>query len=221
MNWKEYFGTSIGKKLIMGFTGAFLMVFLVVHCYVNAQIFYNDGGKAFIAAADFMGTNMIIRIVEIGLFALLIWHMILGLKLYFDNRGKRARYEVSAGNKTSRWYSRSMALLGTLILMFLVLHLKQFWLPNRLAPFQGIPEPNLYEGMKSEFKIWWVLAIYFMGLISLAWHLMHGFYSAMQTFGLQMSRYKSILNFVGVAFSVLIPLIFATMPLAFFFGLLN
>ncbi|NDC42181.1 MAG: hypothetical protein EBZ77_11635 [Chitinophagia bacterium] len=76
MNWKHYFSTSIGKKLQMSLTGLFLILFLVVHCYVNAQIFYMDGGARFIEAAHFMGTNALIRTVEIGLFAFLILHIV-------------------------------------------------------------------------------------------------------------------------------------------------
>ena len=221
MNWNQYFSTSIGKKLIMALTGIFLIVFLVVHCYINAQIFYNDGGTRFNEAAHFMGTNFVLRTVEIGLFALLIWHMMLGLNLYFKNKGRRGAYAVTAGNKTSPWYSRSMALLGTLILIFLVIHLYKFWGPNRLSTLTGGEELPLYNMMKEEFQLWWVVAIYLLGVISLAWHLLHGFYSAFQTLGLCSSKYKSLIRVVGVAFSILIPLIFALMPIAFYLKMLN
>src|ERR1700722_14380682 len=116
MNWKQYFSTSIGKKLQMSLTGIFLITFLMVHCYINAQIFYNDGGVRFTEAAHFMGTNFVIRTIELGLFAFLILHIVQGLVLYFKNKSRRSvGYSVKAGNKTSHWYSRSMALLGTLV----------------------------------------------------------------------------------------------------------
>jgi len=221
MNWKQYFSTSIGKKLIMSLTGIFLMVFLVVHCYINAQIFYNDGGTRFNEAAHFMGTNFLIRTVEIGLFAMLIWHAVQGLALYLKNKSKRVAYAVNAGNTTSKWYSRSMALLGTLILLFLVIHLYKFWGPNRLSTLTGGEELPLYNMMKDEFKILWVLIVYLLGVFSLAWHLLHGFYSAFQTLGLGMSKYKGLIKCVGVAFAIIVPLAFAAMPLAFYFQLLN
>jgi succinate dehydrogenase / fumarate reductase, cytochrome b subunit len=221
MNWKQYFSTSIGKKLIMALTGIFLIVFLVVHCYINAQIFYNDGGVRFNEAAHFMGTNFVIRIVEIGLFALLVWHMVLGLALYNKNKGRRGAYAVSAGNKTSKWYSRSMALLGTLILIFLIIHLRNFWAPNRLSTLTGGEELPLYNMMKEQFQQVWLLAIYLLGVFSLGWHLLHGFYSAFQTLGLCNSKYKGLIKTVGVAFSIIVPLAFASMPVAFFLHLLN
>ncbi len=219
MNWKNAFSTSIGKKVLVGGTGLFLILFLVVHCYVNAMIFWPDEpgetGKHFTEAAAFMGGNVAIRIMEIGLFAGLIIHMVQGLLLWSQNSKRRpVRYEVSAGNKTSRWYSRSMGLLGTLILLFLILHLYHFWAPNRYGQaFDAAwKEEDLYEKMVQVFSQMWVVVVYVLGCVSLAWHLMHGFFSAFQTFGLTTHRYKAAINSIGVAFSILIPLIFASMP---------
>ena len=85
MNWKHYFTTSIGKKLVMGFTGLFLISFLIVHCYVNAMIFV--GEDAFNSAADFMGTTIAIRIMEVGLFAGILLHIVQGYMLAQKNCG--------------------------------------------------------------------------------------------------------------------------------------
>jgi len=222
MNWKNYFTTSIGKKLQMSLTGLFLIVFLLVHCYINAQIFYNDGGVRFKEAAHFMGTNFVIRTVEIGLFAFLILHIVQGLMLWAKNKSRRSvGYSVSAGNKTSPWYSRSMALLGTLVLLFLILHLSKFWGPNRWSQTFGGGELNLYDMMKSEFQVTWVVVVYICGCIALGWHLLHGFYSSFQTLGLGTHRYKAIIKGIGVAFSIIVPLIFVLMPLAFYFQWIN
>jgi succinate dehydrogenase / fumarate reductase cytochrome b subunit len=178
-----------------------------------------DGGKRFDEAAHFMGTNFLIRTVEIGLFAFLILHIIQGLNLWAKNRSKRTvRYNISAGSKTSPWYSRSMALLGTLILLFLIVHLYKFWGPNRYSQTFGPGELNLYEMMREEFQITWVVIFYLFGCFSLAWHLVHGFYSSFQTLGLGTSRYKGIIKSIGIAFSIIVPAIFALMPLAFYFN---
>lgn len=220
MNWKNYFSTSIGKKLQMSLTGLFLILFLIVHCYVNLQIFVS--AQAFLDAAHFMGTNLLIRTVEIGLFAFLIVHIVQGLLLYAQNRSKRpSRYAVSAGNATSKWYSRSMALLGTLILLFLVIHLANFWVPNRYNQFTTGEELNLYELMRTEFQVAWVVVLYVLGCFSLAWHLVHGFYSAFQTLGLGTHKYKSMIKAVGIGFSIIVSVVFASMPIAFFIGYLK
>jgi succinate dehydrogenase / fumarate reductase cytochrome b subunit len=230
MKWQQVLNSSIGKKLVMAATGLFLIVFLVVHCYVNANVLFASAsekfeGENFNRAAHFMGSNLIIRITEIGLFAGLILHIVQGYKLELRNRGARkSKYAVSAGSVTSTWYSRSMAILGTLILLFLIIHLKHFWLGSRFST----PEPdafdhngyyNLYNEMVEVFSQGWVVVVYVLGCFSLAWHLLHGFQSAFQTLGWNTSTWKSTIKIIGVGFSILVPLIFALMPVFMFFGI--
>ncbi|MEZ5016000.1 MAG: succinate dehydrogenase cytochrome b subunit [Flavipsychrobacter sp.] len=217
MSWSNYFSTSVGKKIQMALTGLFLVVFLVVHCYINSLIWVSK--EAFEEAAHFMGTNMIIHIAEVGLFGFLILHIVQGLQLWMKNRKKRSsRYAVSAGNATSKWYSRSMGILGSLLLIFLVLHTSAFWAPNRISQISGNGELDLFEKMHMAFQNPVVVIIYILGCIALAWHLVHGFFSAFQTLGLATNKYKQIIKTVGVGFSIIIPFIFIMMPLSFYFG---
>jgi succinate dehydrogenase / fumarate reductase, cytochrome b subunit len=219
MSWKNYFSTSVGKKIQMSLTGLFLIVFLVVHCYINAQIFWNDGGKEFDTLAHFMGTNFVIRTIEIGLFAFLILHAVQGLLLWSKNKSTRkSRYTTSAGSANSSWYSRSMGLLGTLVLLFLIVHISAFWAPNRYSQTFGEGELPLYEMMCHKFQNVWMVIFYVFGCFALAWHLVHGFYSAFQTLGLTTNKYKGIIKVVGIGFSIIVPLIFALMPVAFYLG---
>lgn len=224
MSWNQLFSTSIGKKLIMSLTGIFLVIFLVVHCYVNANVLFTNGEENFNRAAHFMGTNLLIRVTEIGLFAGFILHIIQGYKLEWLNRSKRSsRYAVSAGNTTSKWYSRSMALLGTLILIFLIVHLAHFWVPSRITGleevvYDGKQYHNLYLEMKNVFAEPWAVALYLLGCFSLSWHLLHGIQSAAQTMGWTSKNYFPFIRSVGQVFSVLVPLIFALMPIFMHFG---
>ena len=222
MNWKLAFSTSIGKKLLMGFTGLFLITFLIVHCYVNALVFWPDHGEHFSYAAKFMGGNVVVRILEIGLFAGFGLHIVQGLMLSAQNlKRRKTRYAVKAGSATSPWYSRSMGLLGTLILLFLILHLYHFWAPNRYHQMFGAHEDDLYSKMMLVFRQPWVVVVYVLGCISLSWHLMHGFFSGFQTFGLATHRYKGMIRGTGIAFSIIIPLVFAMMPICMHFNLLS
>lgn len=220
MKWSEMFTSSVGKKVVMALTGIFLILFLIVHVGLNACIWANDGGKMFNAGAHFMGSNIVPRILEIGLFAGFILHIVQGLMLEFQNRSRRKQgYTVAMGNKGSKWYSRSMGILGTLILLFLVVHISDFWLPNRAN--QGFllgEEIDLYLKMREVFQTEWVVVLYLVGCISLAWHLLHGFQSAFRTFGVSNKKYLSLINTLGIAFSIIVPLAFALMPLSFYFG---
>jgi succinate dehydrogenase / fumarate reductase, cytochrome b subunit len=218
MNWKQYFTTSIGKKIIVGGTGLFLVTFLLVHVYANSLIFLGDQGKQYLDIAHFLGTNIIIRIVEVGLFLFFILHIVQGLMLWYQNSKRRpVKYAMKTG-KTSPWYSRSMGLLGTLILMFLVIHLYDFWAPNRYSMYFGSGELNLYQRMIERFTNPIIVVVYVLGCISLAWHLVHGFYSAFQTFGLTTHKYRAVIKGIGYAFAVIVPFIFAMMPISMYFG---
>lgn len=226
MKWKQVFNSSIGKKITMALTGLFLIVFLLVHMYVNANVFFSNGEENFNRAAHFMGTNILIRIMEIGLFAGFILHIVQGYMLTASNRAKRSsKYLVEAGNKTSTWYSRSMALLGTLILLFLIIHIAHFWVPSRFGGLQElkygeseIVYHNLYGRMKDIFTQEWVVILYILGCFSLSWHLLHGFQSAFQTMGWTSKKYFPVIRRVGAAFSIVVPFIFALMPLFMYFG---
>jgi succinate dehydrogenase / fumarate reductase cytochrome b subunit len=225
---KGLFGSSLVKKFWMALTGIFLISFLLIHCAVNAAIFFNDGGETFNKLAHFMGTNIIIRTMEIVLFLGLILHVADGLMLYFQNRKARpVKYAYEKAGASSKWYSRSMALLGSLILLFLILHLYHFWLRTRITGltieqahlyYDGKKYEDLYGEMKFVFSHLWVVVIYVLGCISLFWHLLHGFKSAFQSLGFNYSKYATAIAFAGDAFSVVIPTVFAAMPIAMYCG---
>ena len=126
-----------------------------------------------------MGTNLIIRIMEIGLFFGLILHIAVGLIRYKQNRDARpVKYLFSKWPKRITWYSRKMTLLGTLILLFLIIHLSNFWIKTR---FTGIAhygldaknQENLFALMIQVFHNPLIVLIYLIGCFSLFWHLLH------------------------------------------------
>ncbi|MCF0056458.1 succinate dehydrogenase cytochrome b subunit [Dyadobacter sp. CY356] len=220
MSWfTQALTSSIGKKVIMSLTGLFLISFLVIHASINAMIFYNDGGETFSHWGHFMGTNPIIRTLEIGLVLGFLIHIADGLWLTKLNQSARpVKYAVTNASANSTWYSRSMGLLGTLILIFLVIHTSHFWIPNRSNQFATGEELNLYQMMLDIFQNIWVVIIYVLGCISLAWHLLHGFKSAFKTLGLYHVKYNDAIRVIGVAFSIIVPTLFALMPISIYLG---
>lgn len=217
-----FFKSSIGKKVAMALTGLFLISFLVIHATINAMIFFNDGGETFTHWGHFMGTNPVIRFLEIGLVAGFLIHIVDGLLLWKANYSARpVKYAYNKPAANSKWYSRSMGLLGTLLLIFLVIHTAHFWIPNRVS--QGISnwehgEIDLYGKMLDIFQNPFIVLIYVAGCVSLFWHLLHGFKSAFQTLGLNHVKYNGIIAFIGTAFSIVVPALFAAMPIAIYFG---
>ncbi|MET0462307.1 MAG: succinate dehydrogenase, partial [Chitinophagaceae bacterium] len=152
-------------------------------------------------------------------------HIIQGLVLEFQNRSKRKKgYAVKMGSKGSAWYRKSMGLLGTLILLFLIMHIAHFWVPSRITGLEpvyidGKEYHNLFGEMANVFNDNLpVVILYVLGCISLAWHLVHGFQSAFRALGVTNHKYIALINTVGIGFSVIVPLAFAMMPISFYLG---
>jgi succinate dehydrogenase / fumarate reductase, cytochrome b subunit len=223
MSWvTKTLSSSLGRKLIMGITGLSLIIFLIVHCGINSLIFFNDGGETFNTAAEFMGTNWLIRTTEVGLMAGFIIHIVDGLMLWNSNKAKRpVKYAIVKGEANSTWYSRSMGLLGTLLLIFLVIHLRHFWIVSRFTDVITSGEKTLFQEMTEVFANPVPVVIYVLGCISLAYHLMHGFQSAFQTMGWNHPKYTPFVKSLGKWFSIIVPIVFAAMPISMYFGLIK
>ncbi len=203
----------------MAFTGFFLITFLIVHAGINSCIFLNDNGETFNEVAHFMSHNWIVRFLEIGLFAGLILHIVQGLILWKQNNNARpVGYYVNKPEKNSTWYSRSMGILGTLLLLFLIMHLAHFYVGTKVALYSGDRPHNLYEEMIELFSHWWIVALYIAGVIALFWHLFHGFQSAFQSLGINHKRYTPLIKTIGIGYTIIICLLFALMPIAMFLG---
>ncbi|MES2881171.1 MAG: succinate dehydrogenase, partial [Bacteroidota bacterium] len=180
-------------------------------------------GSMFNRAAHFMGASFIIRIMEIGLFAGIILHIIQGYAIELKNRKLRSTgYKVDLGNRGSKWYSRSMALLGTLIMLFLIMHISHFWVPSRithdLQPVTyGYTETHdLFLRMYDIFQNPFIVLLYLLGVASLTFHLFHGFHSAYRTLGVHNKKYLALLQTLGYGFTVLVCVLFALMPISMY-----
>jgi succinate dehydrogenase / fumarate reductase cytochrome b subunit len=224
--WKEtimgtlitFYNSSVGQKILAGLTGLFLCTFLVVHLSGNFLLFKNDGGKAFGTYSEFMSTNTGIRILEIGLALGFLAHIILGVITWISNRMARpARYAVNRAGENSELSSRVMFITGSTIFIFLVVHLRSFFVPTR---FPGAIQPNMFELVKSAFQNPYYDGFYIIALILLGFHLRHGFQSAFQTFGLR-PGYNRLIDLVAIVFWLLIPIGYATMPLYFLWAYLK
>ena len=221
MNWfARTFNYSIGRKLIMSLTGLFLVTFLIEHVCGNFLLFANDGGASFNEYSHDMSHNVIIRIIEILLFAGIIFHFVDGFILYFKNRKARPiRYQVNKPHEKTMWTSRNMILTGSVILFFLVVHLKQFFLPYRIT--DGLDGKTIFEVTRDAFANPWYVALYVVSVILLGLHLNHGFASAFQTLGLRHPNYYKGIQLLGMFLSVFMTVGFASMPIYFFLKSIN
>lgn len=225
MKWLTNFLTSsIGQKLIMSLTGLFLVIFLVVHLAGNLQLMSDDGGVAFNQYAYFMTSNPFIKFTSYGLYFFILLHAVQGILIALKNRAAKGSKYAVASTATTTLPSRHMALLGTLIFAFLLIHMGDFWLKMKMGslatvPYDGYDAPinDLYGRVSLAFKNPLIVAAYVIGQIVLAMHLWHGFQSAFQTLGLNHKKYTPAIHALGKIFSIVVPLGFAIIPLYHYF----
>lgn len=220
------FSYSIGKKLIMALSGIFLVVFLIVHLLGNLLLLV--GPEAFIEYAHFMGTNPVIRIAEVGLFAFFAFHIVDGLWLWSKNRKARDKqYAVSSKGANASWFSKNMHWTGIVILTFLILHLVSFWFLGRFGidinlgadpAYQSMgadKEVTLYFKSVSHFQVWWYSLIYIVAMAFVGFHINHGFQSAFQSLGIDHSKFKTVIKGTGTLLAIVLSAGYAAIPLYF------
>jgi succinate dehydrogenase / fumarate reductase, cytochrome b subunit len=224
MTWfTNFFSSTIGRKLVMALTGLFIILFLVIHLIGNLQLLHDDQGRAFNVYAQFMTTNPLIKVISYVNYAFIIIHVIWAILLSRRNQAARGPKGYAVNKNSSTWSSRNMGILGTLILIFLVIHLRSFWYEMHWG---GISTQN-YDGdeVKDLFRVVdfayaqpAYLVIYLTSMAVLAFHLYHGFGSAFQTLGWNHVKYNGVIKFVGVAFSIIVPVLFAIIPIFMYFN---
>jgi len=158
-------------------------------------------------------------------FLFIMLHIITSFLLIRKNRAARpVGYAVKVVSEASTWSSRNMGVLGTLILVFLILHLKAFYfrmhfdtsIPTKI--YDGVEVADLYSVAVALYSLWHWVAIYVISMLVIAFHLSHGFQSAFQTLGLNHVKYSPVIKFLGLAYAILIPLAFAVIPITMYFN---
>jgi succinate dehydrogenase / fumarate reductase cytochrome b subunit len=213
--------SSIGRKFAMALSALFLMIFLLQHFVINSLSVINP--DTFNEVSHFMGTNWLIQyIMQPILIFGVIFHFVMGFVLEIKNKSARKiSYAKNNGGANSTWMSRNMIYSGLFILIFLVIHFIDFWIPEintkyiqgdmsgLLADGEGF---RYYEELVHKFEPIWRVALYCIGFIFLALHLLHGFMSAFQSVGAN-NKYTKGLKGFGKAYAIIVPLGFVVIAL--------
>ena len=261
--------SSLAKKYWMALTGLFLCLFLAGHLAGNLQLIFGDALQ-FNQYAVFMTTNPAVKLLSYVTYISIVFHAIDGILLTIQNRKARPiGYAKENPSANSHWASRNMAILGSLILIFIITHMLNFWavmhfddtmplqtttidvgggqkqefylttdggyLPkmqveqkaveirNRTEFFDTAANVKLKEGYKDLHKITFAYfqdakygliatIMYVIAMFVLAFHLLHGFASAFQSLGLKHPKYNGFIRVFGKGFAILVPLLFAIIP---------
>lgn len=284
--------SSLAKKYWMGLTGLFLCLFLVGHLLGNLQILYADAHQ-FNSYALFMTSNPAVKALSYLTYFSILFHAVDGIILTVQNaKARPVGYVKNNPSRNSTWSSRNMGILGTLLLVFIVTHMMNFWavmhfdnkMPlekldvvidkDQLAPGQPVPvfyattNPGVFvdttqvaqtnEQAKAERKRYYIkdrtefmyagtnikfadgykdlhkvtvaffkdanyglvyTLLYVLAMAVLAFHLDHGFASAFQSLGINHPKWSPLISGFGRAFAILVPILFAIIPLCVHFDI--
>lgn len=225
------FNSSIGKKFIQAVSGAFLIVFLLLHATINFfsvidsftgkfgavaadDKLFSAGDGLFKLGCDFMSTPVISIMVPVLALGFLV-HIVYGCWLTFQNvraRGGFKRYEVSSKAAADSWSARNMFVLGIVILGIIFFHLFHFWAKMQMPELLhvGTFENDPYLLLTTVLGKWWILVIYLIWFAAVWLHLIHGFWSMFQTVGWDGSVWFKRVKVIGIIFASLICLMFVT-----------
>jgi len=212
----KLFYTTIGRKILMALTGLFLVLYLVEHLYGNLLLYKMDGGVEFDNYTEFMAGNVIVRTIEFIFFGSFIAHIVDGLLITLANKKSRPiGYEMNRQQGNSTWFSRNMGLTGAVIFLFLIIHLRHFFVVFRF----GHLDVTAAKYVAQSFQIPWYSAFYVIAMVTIGMHLNHGFQSSLSTLGLNNKKYRMGLKYLGTFVALLFMLGFASIPIIFYFDL--
>lgn len=206
--------TTLFRKILMSFTGLFIAFFLIIHMAGNLQLLLppETAHEQYNWYSHLLSGNILIEIIAYLLYISLLLHMLDALIITLKNRKAAGQsLKKDTRSKVSPWYSRNMGILGVVILIFLVVHMKDYWFQYKFGhiPMDAEGNKDIYPIVIESFKNLWYVILYVVGFIGLGYHLAHGVSSAFRTLGLYNKSYINIFKYLGYAFAILLPLGFA------------
>lgn len=214
--------SSIGRKVVMALTGVALVLFLTFHMSMNVVALFS--GDAYNMICEFLGANWYAVVATMGLAALCVLHFVYAFWLTMQNRAARgnSRYEVTAKPKGVEWASQNMLVLGIIVVLGMLLHLFNFWYNMMFAEllgFEGVCAPaDGFGWIQETFKNPVYVVLYIVWLVALWFHLSHGFWSAMQTFGWNGKVWFNRWKVISQVYSTLLVLGFLVVVVLFYLG---
>ncbi len=223
---KGLFKTSVGRKNLMALTGLFIIFFLIIHLLGNLILIIPDSffpiefwdnvtnqHDMYNAYSHFLVHFWPITVVAWVLYLAIALHIVDALLITLNNKkAKGGKYAV-IDNSTSSWTSRNMGLLGTIIGVFIVMHMAQFWLQYKVLKV----EKDLYDLVLETFKVWWMVVIYEVSIIAIGFHIVHGIESAHRSLGIYPKKIMHTVKYIALYFGFIMAILYAIIPVILYF----
>ena len=213
-----YLKSAIGRKQIMGLTGLAWSGFVLSHMLGNMLILKSP--EAYNHYSYALTSNPFLIVAELGLVATLGLHILEAVWLTLQNKMARpTKYAMSTnGEKAPRFQSKFMIFHGSLLLIFIVLHLITFKYGHQYETVvDGIKMRDLHKLVIEVFHDPMYVAWYAFCLVCLGFHLSHGFYSAFASLGFYHPRYSPWLSRFGYVYAFVVAAGFLSQPIYVYF----
>jgi len=210
--------STLIKKILMSLSGLFIAFFLIIHLLGNFQLLlpYEQAHLQYNWYSHLLSHNIIIEIIAYFLYFTLAFHILDALLLTIDNSKSNGQgLKLDKRGINSNWFSRNMGILGVLIFMFLILHMKDYWYIYKFGelPFDEKGNKDIFIVVIESFKQLWYVIFYTIAFIALGFHLTHGISSAFRTLGVYNKTYIKLIKYLGISFAFLMSLGFAIIPI--------
>lgn len=213
------------RKSVIAATGLFLCIFLIVHLSANALLLLPEATARglYNSYSTTLRESPFIAIIAYLLYLSIILHVVFALIVTYRNRKCRiGKYAVNRKNEYSTWTSQNMGVLGTLILIFIIVHLVNFWARVKLGIGENVGldadgHVDVYEVTYALFHNIYYVIFYSILMIPLGLHLHHGLKSAFKTLGFYHKRGLKILAKVSLIYAIVMSVGFGIIPLIVYF----
>jgi succinate dehydrogenase / fumarate reductase cytochrome b subunit len=227
----RFWGSSIGKKIVMAVTGALMVLFVIGHMSGNLKMFGGvdpqsglhkiDAYAVFLRrlGEDVLGPYGFLWLTRIGLLASVLLHIAAAVSLTQQNtRARPGGYRVP-GYQSSTVASRTMRYGGVVLLFFIVIHILHFTTGH--MHFEGFVYGNVFDNVSASFRKWYWVAFYGVAMGALGLHLYHGVWSMVQTLGIDTPRWNASLRCAAKTIAAVVAVGFVSVPLAVFLKLIG
>ena len=217
-NLKSFLSSTIGKKVLVAITGILFCLFLLFHLVNNLVIYTGEENFNYLVSS-LEKIKPLIRLLEVALLTILVVHI--SNSVYLSIQSRKSGNQISLSNvkkSNAPLSSRTMLFTGSVLFIFIVVHLSTFWFN-----FQLTDDHDAYYNMVTNSAIGFgnifITILYLVAMVILGFHLKHGFSSAIQTLGIKDTSIGKVVSTIGVVFWLFIPAGFFS--IAFWFGILN
>jgi len=211
---RAFYGSMVGKKVVMGITGLIGIGFVIVHSLGNLLVF--RGPAAINSYSRFLkSTGELLWTLRVVLLAAVVLHVIAAIQLTRQSRAARPIGYAKRETQVATISSRTMRWGGALLLVFVVVHILHFT-TGTIRPAGAFSREDVYANVVSSFRIWWVALFYVVAMIALGLHLFHGAWSSMRSIGVSPASPQPLHRKLSLVIALFVWAAFTAIPVAVF-----